>query len=66
MKKPYKEIINYLDGVWSKDFAIQKIQQNRRNYAKKQMTWFKRDQDISWFKPDNKDKIIDYIAQNIK
>ena len=62
----YKEIINYLDGVWSKDFAIQKIQQNSRNYAKKQMTWFKRDQDISWFKPDNKDKIIDYIAQNIK
>ena len=62
----YKEIINYLDGVWSKDFAIQKIQQNSRNYAKKQMTWFKRDQDISWFKPDNKDEIIDYIAQNIK
>lgn len=62
----YKEIINYLDGVWSKDFAIQKIQQNSRNYAKKQMTWFKRDQDISWFKPDNKDEIIDYITQKIK
>ncbi len=44
----YKEFFNYLDGEWSKDFAIEKIKQNSRIYSRKQMTWFKRDKDIHW------------------
>lgn len=62
----YKEIIQYLEGEWSLEFAIQKIQQNSRNYAKKQMTWFKRDQDIKWFHPDEKAAILEYIDNQLK
>ncbi|HJD92019.1 tRNA (adenosine(37)-N6)-dimethylallyltransferase MiaA [Bacteroides coprosuis] len=62
----YKEIIKYLDSEWTKDFAIQKIQQNSRNYAKKQLTWFKRDQDIEWFHPDEYEQIIKYISDKIE
>ena len=61
----YKEIFNYLDNTWTKEFAIQKIQQNSRNYAKKQLSWFKRDQEIQWFHPDDKNKIIKHIEQEI-
>lgn len=61
----YKEIINYLNGEWSKEFAIEKIQQNSRNYAKKQMTWFKRDKDIKWFHPSEKLEVIEYIKRNL-
>lgn len=44
----YKELFKYMDGEWSQDFAIEKIKQNSRIYSRKQMTWFKRDQDILW------------------
>ena len=61
----YKELINYLDKKWTLPFAIDKIKQNSRNYAKKQMTWFKRDKDISWFHPDEKEIIIQHIKDCI-
>ncbi len=61
----YKEVINYLDGEWSLDFAITKIKQNSRNYAKKQLTWFKRNQAITWFHPDEKDKILLHIENQL-
>lgn len=44
----YKEMFQYLDGHWTLDEAIAKIQQNSRIYSRKQMTWFKRDPDIHW------------------
>lgn len=44
----YKEMFRYLDGEWSLDEAIAKIQQNSRIYSRKQMTWFKRDPEIHW------------------
>lgn len=44
----YKELFKYLDGEWTLDFAIEKIKQNSRIYSRKQMTWFKRDDDIHW------------------
>ena len=60
----YKELFMYLDGEWSLDFAIEKIKQNSRIYSRKQMTWFKRDTDIHWFHPDDKDEILQFIRQN--
>ncbi|MEG1544345.1 MAG: tRNA (adenosine(37)-N6)-dimethylallyltransferase MiaA [Tannerellaceae bacterium] len=54
----YKELFNYLDGKWELDFAIEKIKRNSRVYARKQMTWFKRDPDIHWFHPDEEEKIM--------
>jgi len=44
----YKEIFKYLDGEWTLDFAVEKIKQNSRIYSRKQMTWFKKDDDIFW------------------
>jgi len=57
----YKEIFQYLDGEWTLDFAIEKIKQNSRIYSRKQMTWFKRDEDITWFHPNQKEEIINHI-----
>ncbi|MDR3993964.1 tRNA (adenosine(37)-N6)-dimethylallyltransferase MiaA [Parabacteroides sp.] len=57
----YKELFKYLDGEWTLDFAIEKIKRNSRVYARKQMTWFKRDTDIRWFHPDEKEAILCYL-----
>ena len=57
----YKEMFMYLDGEWTLDFAIEKIKQNSRIYSRKQMTWFKRDTDITWFHPDQKEEIMNHI-----
>ncbi len=60
----YKELFMYLDGEWTLDFAIEKIKQNSRIYSRKQMTWFKRDEAIHWFHPDEADDIFALIEQN--
>lgn len=48
----YKELFAYFDGEMDLSMAIEKIKKNTRVYAKKQMTWFKKDTDIHWFHPD--------------
>lgn len=45
----YKELFNYLDGTWSLDFAVSEIKKNSRRFAKRQLTWFKKDPHIMWF-----------------
>jgi len=57
----YKELFSYLDGNCSLDEAIDLIQRNTRKYARKQLTWFRRDQQIKWFEPDQIEGIIDYV-----
>ncbi|MDR2809856.1 MAG: tRNA (adenosine(37)-N6)-dimethylallyltransferase MiaA [Tannerellaceae bacterium] len=57
----YKEIFQYLDGHWTLDFAVEKIKRNTRIYARKQMTWFRQDEDIAWFHPDNEAAILKHI-----
>ena len=59
----YKELFDYMDGRWSLEEAIDRIKGNTRRYARKQLTWFKRDQQVQWFRPDQKDEILKYIAQ---
>ncbi|MNL81918.1 tRNA dimethylallyltransferase [compost metagenome] len=44
--------------------AIDKIKQNSRRYAKRQLTWFKKDKDTVWFDPKDKKQIIDYIQSS--
>lgn len=53
----YKELFQYFDGNWTLGFAIEKIKRNSRVYARKQMTWFKRDTEITWFHPDDEEGI---------
>lgn len=62
----YKELFNYLDGEWDLPFAIEKIKQNSRIYSRKQMTWFKRDEDITWFHPDQQEEIFNHIDNELK
>lgn len=62
----YKELFNYLDGEWALPFAIDKIKQNSRIYSRKQMTWFKRDEEIRWFHPNHEEDILTYIKQKIQ
>lgn len=60
----YKEIFNYFDGIWSLDEAIERIKGNTRRYARKQLTWFKRDATMSWFHPNDVELIKNYISNN--
>lgn len=61
----YKELFNYLDDTWELPFAIEKIKQNSRIYSRKQMTWFKRDQHITWFHPEDTAEIMSFLQKNI-
>lgn len=61
----YKELFNYFDGEWSLDFAVEKIRRNSRVYARKQMTWFKRDEEIEWFHPEDETEILQYLNEAI-
>lgn len=61
----YKELFKYLDGEWTLEFAIEKIKQNSRIYSRKQMTWFKRDNEIHWFHPEQKEEIMNYINEQL-
>jgi len=61
----YKELFNYFDGEWSLDFAVEKIRRNSRVYARKQMTWFKRDEEIEWFHPEDETDILNSIEKKL-
>lgn len=58
----YKELFDYLDGRWSLEEAVERIKGNTRRYARKQLTWYKKDDQIRWFHPDEITTIIDYIT----
>ena len=58
----YKELFDYLDGRWPLDEAVERIKGNTRRYARKQLTWFKRDEDMRWFHPDDIQYILNYIT----
>lgn len=62
----YKELFEYLDGEVSLETAVNNIKVHTRQYAKRQMTWFRRNKDIIWLdKPDYK-SIIGHIAGNLR
>ncbi len=61
----YKEIFEYFDGNVTLDKAIENIKTNTRRYAKRQLTWFKRDKEIQWFEPDSFDKIVSCIRRKL-
>ena len=57
----YKELFLYFDGSISRDEAVALIQRNSRRYAKRQLTWFRRDDEVTWFRPDADEAIISHI-----
>ncbi len=59
----YKELFKYFEGEWDLDFAISEIKKNTRRFAKRQLTWFRKNQAIKWFDVNYQlDEIIKYIA----
>lgn len=61
----YKELFNYFDGTWDYDFAVGMIKQDSRRYAKKQLTWFNRDENIKWFAPTDIKGVWEEIATKV-
>ena len=54
----YKELFNYLNGEWELDFAISEIKKNTRRFAKRQLTWFKKNEETLWFDYLTNNKVI--------
>ena len=61
----YKELFKYFDGEWTLDLAVEKIKRNSRVYSRKQMTWFKKDEQTMWFHPDQLEEIKSYILEHL-
>ncbi|WP_291633019.1 tRNA (adenosine(37)-N6)-dimethylallyltransferase MiaA [Clostridium sp.] len=65
----YKELLYYLNGEISLNDAIEMIKKGSRNYAKRQLTWFRKDPRVNWINKDsfnNDDEIVEYIAKNLR
>lgn len=66
----YKELLNYLDGTWTLEEAIEILKRDTRHFAKRQLTWFRREKDVRWlnlpeFEYDS-DKVLEQILQDAK
>ncbi|GAA0893369.1 tRNA (adenosine(37)-N6)-dimethylallyltransferase MiaA [Fulvivirga kasyanovii] len=57
----YKEIFDFFDGIYDREEAVRLLKRNSRRYAKRQMTWFGKDQEITWFHPDDFQDILKHI-----
>jgi len=62
----YKEVIMYLDGEIPLDKAIFVIKQKTRNFAKRQITWFKKENDVVWFNTENLNDVLPAIEEHVK
>ena len=58
----YKELFDYMDGRWPLEEAVERIKGNTRRYARKQLTWYRRDERVMWFHPNQKQEILNYIS----
>lgn len=61
----YKELFDYLDGKIELDFAVEEIKKNTRRYSKRQLTWYRKDENIKWFSPFEKEEILDHILNHL-
>jgi len=61
----YSELFDYLDGKTELTIAVNMIKQNTRRFAKRQLTWFRRDEDMVWFEPNQLDQILKYLQKKI-
>jgi tRNA dimethylallyltransferase len=61
----YTELFDYFVGKTSLDQALDQIKQNTRRFAKRQLTWFRRNENIRWFSPDDTEGIIAYITEQL-
>ena len=59
----YKEMTGHIEGKLTLDDAISELKKNTRNYAKRQITWFKKDKDVRWFFPEDAPIIIETVKE---
>jgi tRNA dimethylallyltransferase len=59
----YQEIFGFFDGQYDQAEAIRLLKQNSRHYAKRQLTWFKKDKEVQWFRPNEFENIVQYIHE---
>jgi tRNA dimethylallyltransferase len=57
----YKELFRFFDGIGSLEEAVDQIKAHTRQYARRQITWFRRDKELRWFQPDEKELILKYL-----
>ncbi|HEY5689849.1 MAG TPA: tRNA (adenosine(37)-N6)-dimethylallyltransferase MiaA [Cyclobacteriaceae bacterium] len=57
----YQELFDFIDGKYDLEEAIRLVKRNTRRYAKRQLTWFKKDAEIKWFEPNRLDQVIEYL-----
>lgn len=62
----YKELYEYMEGKCTLAEAVEQIKTDSRRYAKRQLTWFRRDADIHWFHPDESAQVLAFVDQQIK
>ena len=58
----YKEIFSFINNECTLQEAVEKIKQNTRRFAKRQLTWFKKDKEVNWFEPQEYDKLKSFIG----
>ena len=61
----YSEIFGFLEGKYNKEEAIRLLKRNSRRYAKRQLTWFKRDESVTWFHPSQEQEILKFLEDQI-
>ncbi|WP_313374600.1 tRNA (adenosine(37)-N6)-dimethylallyltransferase MiaA [Chishuiella sp.] len=61
----YRELFDFFEEKISLDFAIEEIKKNTRRFAKRQMTWFKKDETVTWFSPKDEQPIIEFINSKL-
>ncbi len=62
----YRELFSYFDGEITLEKAIELIKRNTRHYARKQLTWFRKDEATQWFQPEQEDEIMNWIKDQLK
>jgi len=62
----YQELFGYFRNEYDLIEAVRLIKRNTRRYAKRQMTWFRKDENITWFQPDDFEAILDFVQQQYR
>lgn len=62
----YKEIFDYMEGKYDQQEAVRLLKRNSRRYAKRQLTWFRKDEEYRWFHPDEIEEVLRYVRQEME
>lgn len=61
----YRELFQFFDGEITQEFAIEEIKKNTRRFAKRQLTWYRKDKAVHWFQPNSSQKVVDFLKTKL-